>query len=149
LTFRSELTLAHRKAEGRNITLPNAQDYKKIRLIFNDGNMTTQERFFKLKSARKCTDIYHTERRERRHWTSLCLMYIIPLLWGKNFQKTVLFQSLFLLTPPMKMEKTECSETPAHKIQTPGNHPKERIQHSEQDENFKSRNCIVLQRFTK
>jgi len=23
----------------------------------------------------------------------------------------------------MKMEQTECYETPAHKIQTPGNHP--------------------------
>ena len=30
----------------------------------------------------------------------------------------------------MKMEQTECSETSAHKIQTPGNHPKERIQES-------------------
>jgi hypothetical protein len=35
----------------------------------------------------------------------------------------------------MKMEQTtyedgtECSETSAHKIQAPGNHPKERIQH--------------------
>ena len=28
----------------------------------------------------------------------------------------------------MKMEQSECSETTAHKIQTPGNHPKERIQ---------------------
>jgi len=34
----------------------------------------------------------------------------------------------FLFTPPMKMEQTECSTTSAHKIQTPGNHPKERIQ---------------------
>ena len=31
---------------------------------------------------------------------------------------------------PMKMEQTECSETSAYKIQTPGNHPKESIQHS-------------------
>jgi hypothetical protein len=30
----------------------------------------------------------------------------------------------------MKMELTECSETSAHKIQTPGNHPKERIQYN-------------------
>jgi len=30
---------------------------------------------------------------------------------------------------PMKMEQTECSETSAYKIQTPGNYPKER-QHS-------------------
>jgi len=27
----------------------------------------------------------------------------------------------------MKMEQTESSEMSAHKIQTPGNHPKERI----------------------
>ena len=31
---------------------------------------------------------------------------------------------------PMKMEETECSETPEYKFQTPGNHPKESIQHS-------------------
>jgi len=29
----------------------------------------------------------------------------------------------------MKMEQTECSEMSAYKIQTPGNHPKESIQH--------------------
>jgi len=29
---------------------------------------------------------------------------------------------------PMKIEKTECSETSAHKIQTPGNNPEESIQ---------------------
>jgi len=38
----------------------------------------------------------------------------------------------------MKMEETECPETSVHKIQTSGNHPKERIQHSEQDESLKS-----------
>jgi hypothetical protein len=35
------------------------------------------------------------------------------------------------------MKTGQYSETSAHKIQTPGNHPKERIQHS-QDESFKS-----------
>jgi len=30
--------------------------------------------------------------------------------------------------PPMKMEQTECSETSAYKIQTPGNYPEESIQ---------------------
>jgi hypothetical protein len=30
--------------------------------------------------------------------------------------------------PPMKMEQTECSETVAYKIQTPGNYPEESIQ---------------------
>jgi hypothetical protein len=44
---------------------------------------------------------------------------------------------LFLLTPPMKIE--QCSETSAHNIQTMGNHPKERIQHSEHGEILKSR----------
>jgi len=38
-----------------------------------------------------------------------------------------LLQRWCKLTSPMKMEQTECSETPAHKIHTPGNHPKERI----------------------
>jgi len=37
------------------------------------------------------------------------------------------------------MEQTECSKTSAYKIQTPGNHPKESIQHSQQGESFKSR----------
>jgi len=37
------------------------------------------------------------------------------------------FVKFFLLTPPMMMEQTECSETLAHKIQMLGNHPKERI----------------------
>jgi len=39
----------------------------------------------------------------------------------------------------MKMELKACSETLAHKIQTPGNHPKERIQHSEHSKSLKSR----------
>jgi hypothetical protein len=29
----------------------------------------------------------------------------------------------------MKMEQIECSKTSAYKIQTPGNHPEENIQH--------------------
>jgi hypothetical protein len=35
------------------------------------------------------------------------------------------------LTSPMKMEQTQISRTWAHKLHTPGIHPKERIQHSE------------------
>jgi hypothetical protein len=50
--------------------------------------------------------------------------------------------SVAVLTPPMKMEQCcvavltppvnmeQCSKTSAHKIQTPGNHLKERLQHS-------------------
>ena len=33
--------------------------------------------------------------------------------------------------PPIKMEQTECSETSAYKIPTPGNYPEESIQYSE------------------
>jgi len=33
----------------------------------------------------------------------------------------------------MKMEQTECSETSAYKIQTPGNYPEENIQQSSYD----------------
>ena len=39
----------------------------------------------------------------------------------------------------MKMEQTQCSETLAHKIQTPGNYPEESIQHLEHGELLKSR----------
>ena len=34
---------------------------------------------------------------------------------------------------------TECSETSAYKIQTPGNYPEENIQHTEHGESLKSR----------
>jgi len=39
----------------------------------------------------------------------------------------------------MKVEQTECSETSAYKIQTPGNYPEENIQHTKQGEILKSR----------
>jgi hypothetical protein len=41
-----------------------------------------------------------------------------------------LVQLFFLFIWPMTMEQIVCSETLAHKIQMPGNHPKERIQHT-------------------
>jgi len=40
---------------------------------------------------------------------------------------------------PLKMEQTECFETLAYKIQTPGNHPEESIQYSGHGESLKSR----------
>ena len=40
---------------------------------------------------------------------------------------------------------TECSETSAYKIQTPGNYPEESIQHSEHGESLKSRMTIKMQ----
>jgi len=39
----------------------------------------------------------------------------------------------------MKLEQSECSETSAHKIQLPENHPKERIQRSLHGKSLKSR----------
>ena len=44
----------------------------------------------------------------------------------------------------MKMEQTECSETSAYKIQTPGNHPKESIKHSGQGESLKLRIIYLI-----
>jgi hypothetical protein len=48
---------------------------------------------------------------------------------------------VYIHTPylPVKMEKTECSETSAYNLQTPGNYPKESIQHLEHGESLKSR----------
>jgi hypothetical protein len=42
------------------------------------------------------------------------------------------------------MEQTECSETSAYKIQTPGNYPEENIQHTEHGESLKSRKRKML-----
>ena len=44
----------------------------------------------------------------------------------------------------MKMEQTLYSEMLAYKIQTPGNYPNERIQHSERSGSLKSRIVIVI-----
>jgi hypothetical protein len=37
---------------------------------------------------------------------------------------------------------TDCSETSSHQIQTPENHPKEKIQHSQHGKSLKSRTTI-------
>jgi hypothetical protein len=42
----------------------------------------------------------------------------------------------------MKMEQIECSETSAYKIQTPGNHPEENVQHTEHGESLKSKRLV-------
>jgi hypothetical protein len=39
-------------------------------------------------------------------------------------------------------DRTECSETSAHKIQTPGNHPNEGTQHSEHGESKKKKKIL-------
>jgi hypothetical protein len=45
------------------------------------------------------------------------------------------------------MEETECTVMPAHKIQVPGNHPKEKLQLSKQGESLKSRNISIFSIF--
>jgi hypothetical protein len=46
----------------------------------------------------------------------------------------------------MKMEQTECCETLAYKIQTPGKYQAESIKLSEHGENLKSRTVNVFDR---
>jgi len=41
------------------------------------------------------------------------------------------------------MEQTECSETSAYEIQTPGNYPEESIQYSEHGKSLKSRSEVL------
>jgi len=45
---------------------------------------------------------------------------------------------LVILHLPAYEDGTECSETSAYKIQTPGNYPEENIQHTEHGESLKS-----------
>ena len=66
-----------------------------------------------------------------------CFGTISPIFIGR-------VNRTFFFTPPMKMEQTECSEMSAHKIQTPGNHPKERIKHSQHGESLKSSKSNLL-----
>jgi hypothetical protein len=49
--------------------------------------------------------------------------------------------NMCICTPPMKMEQKECFETAGHKIQTPGNHPPKRKQHSEHGDIFQLSTC--------
>jgi len=45
--------------------------------------------------------------------------------WGIHREKDLARRESFYTYPPMKMDQTECSETSAYKIQTPGNYPEE------------------------
>jgi hypothetical protein len=56
----------------------------------------------------------------------------------QNWWQTASFTHAYL---PVKME--QCSETSAYKLQTPGNYPKESIQHLEQGESLKSRTASL------
>jgi len=60
---------------------------------------------------------------------------------------TFLKPSSFYAHLPAYEDGTECSETSAYKLQTPGNYPKESIQHSENGKSLKSRKRISTQFF--
>jgi hypothetical protein len=77
----------------------------------------------------------------------LYFFWVIPQRLDVMYRRFGTPYSIFLygaILPNMKMEHTEGSETPANKIQTPGNHPKDRIQHSEHGESLKSGKVVVL-----
>ena len=68
----------------------------------------------------------------------LCGFYPgICLTIEEKTRKTLSQGSRRMPAGTMKTEQTECSETSAHKIQTPGNNPEESIQHSEHGESLK------------
>ena len=60
-----------------------------------------------------------------------------------NVKLCSIFVGGVILHLPMKIEQTVCSKTSAHKIWTPGNHPNERLQHSEHGESFNSVVVII------
>jgi len=85
-------------------------------------------------------------------WLENILSHWLRIFSSQNFSRinTPTFSNLVILHtyPPMKMEQTECSETSAYKIQTPGNYPEESIQHSEHGESLKSRSTTNFPIFT-
>ena len=80
-------------------------------------------------------------------WLGLFSSQTFSPLNTATFSNLVIFHTY----PPLKMEQTECSETSAHKTQTPGSNPEESTQHSEYGESLKSRmvnSCLILRRST-
>ena len=80
---------------------------------------------------------------ENKENIRLLVFFLLGDSAASEFWNTVSSTSIgglsFPLTPTMKMEETQCSETSAYKIQAPANHPKERIQLLGHGEGFKSR----------
>ena len=71
------------------------------------------------------------------------LSYWLMLLRAVPF----LIPSSFYSHLPAYEDGTECSETSAYKLQTPGNYPKESIQHTEHGESLKSRIHVTCFKF--
>jgi hypothetical protein len=66
-----------------------------------------------------------------RRFVTLCLFHLHRLVGISSYL-------------PAYEDGTECSETSAYKIKTPGNYPDESIQHSEHGGSLKSRNIKVV-----
>jgi hypothetical protein len=70
-------------------------------------------------------------------------VFALTFLALPHENKHLLFVVFFLLgdsrASKFYVEQTQCSKMSAHKIHMPGNHPKERIQHSEHGRSLKSR----------
>jgi hypothetical protein len=87
------------------------------------------------------------------NWGWECGVFIWEKVWLRLFFEPNLFPYKYPTFPtpitlhtysPMKMERTECSETLAFKLQTPGNNPKENIRHSKHGGSLKSRINVLL-----
>jgi hypothetical protein len=63
-----------------------------------------------------------------------------------KFRAFPLWLELFVVYTrlPVCEDGTECSETSAYELQTPGNYPKESIQHLEHGESLKSRIFVII-----
>ena len=63
---------------------------------------------------------------------------------SQTFSRTISYPSSFYSHLPAYEDGTVCSETSAYKLQTPGNYPKESIQHTEHGESLKSRSLYTF-----
>ena len=84
-----------------------------------------------------------------RDMTKLIVAFVFFVLCDTPASKFYIPTFRSLLVHTTYEVGTECSEMSAHRIQTPGNHPKERIQHSEHGKSFKSRLTVALRNFPK
>jgi hypothetical protein len=109
----------------KHYTRKNLEEYKELKRQekmvdkmtkkpFHENIMKEMEKLNSRNAARRCYKLINNTR--------------------EHFKRRVLHTY-----PPVKMEQTECSETLAYKIQTPGNYPEESIQHSEHGDSLKSR----------
>ena len=74
------------------------------------------------------------------HWTSLS---VVPSLDLESLSVNKQNENCCILSFGWLSCFWNCFETSAHKIQKPGNHPKERIIHSQRVESLKSRRKII------